>query len=192
MADKYDAAIIGGGHNGLITAAYLARAGRKVVVLEKKKIIGGIAVTEEFFPGFKASSIADESDSFSPKIVADLNLKQFGFHVLPTDPLIFAPQKNGKHLTIWQDVRLTALEIAHFSRADADAYPVFIKEIRKIAQIIAGLNHMMLPDMPDAGLRDLAEMLKLFKPIRSLGWKNITQVMRIMPLSVADLLSEGF
>jgi phytoene dehydrogenase-like protein len=192
VADKYDAAIIGGGHNGLITAAYLARAGRKILVLEKKKIIGGIAVTEEFFPGFSASSITDESDSLSPKIVADLNLKQFGFKVLPTDPLIFAPQKDGKHLTIWHDVGCTAREIAHFSRADADAYPVFIKEIRKIAQIIAGLNHMMLPDMPDVGLRDMPEMLKLFKPIRSLGWKNITQVMRIMPLSVADLLGQWF
>ena len=93
MTDTYDVAIIGGGHNGLITAAYLAKAGRKVLVLEKKPIIGGMAVTEAFFPGFKASSITDESGSLSPKIVADLNLKQFGLSVLSTDPLIFAPQK---------------------------------------------------------------------------------------------------
>lgn len=192
MSDKYDVAIIGGGHNGLITAAYLAKAGRKVLVLEKKKIIGGIAVTEEFFPGFSASSITDESDSLSPKIVAALNLKQFGYKVLPTDPLIFAPQIDGKHLTIWHDVQRTAGEIAHFSRTDADSYPVFIKKMRKIAQIMAGLNHMTLPDMPDVGLRDMPEMLKLVKPIRSLGWKNITQVMRILPLSVADLLGEWF
>jgi len=192
VSDKYDVAIIGGGHNGLITAAYLARAGRTVLVLEKKKIIGGIAVTEEFFPGFSASSITDESDSLSPRIAADLNLTQFGLKILPADPLIFAPQKDGKHLTIWHDVRRTAREIAHFSRADADAYPVFIKEIRKIAQIIDGINHMMLPDMPDMGIRDMPEMLKLFKPIRSLGWKNLPQVMRILPLSVADLLSEWF
>jgi phytoene dehydrogenase-like protein len=192
VSHKYDVAIIGGGPNGLITAAYLAGAGRRVLVLEKKEIIGGIAVTEEFFPGFSAASIADESDSFSPKIVADLNLKQFGYKVLPIDPLIFAPQKDGRHLTIWHNVQRTAQEIAHFSRADADAYPVFIKEIGKIARIIAGLNYMTLPDMPDVGLRDMPEMLKLFKPIRSLGWKNITQVMRILPLSVADLLSEWF
>jgi len=192
VSHKYDVAIIGGGPNGLIAAAYLAGAGRRVIVLEKKKIIGGIAVTEEFYPGFSASSIADESDSLSPKIIADLNLNQFGFKVLPTDPLIFAPQKDGRHLTIWQDVGRTAREIAHFSRADADAYPVFIKEIGKIAQILAGLNHMTLPDMPDVGVRDMPQMLKLVKPIRSLGWKNITRAMRILPLSVADLLSEWF
>jgi len=192
VANTYDVAIIGGGHNGLVTAAYLARAGRTVVVFEKKSVIGGMAVTEAFFPGFSASSIADESDCLSPQIVADLNLKQSGLTVLSTDPLIFAPQKDGRHLTIWHDVQRTAREIAHFSRADADAYPVFIKDIGKIAQIIAGLNHMILPDMPDVGLKDLPGVLKLVKPIRSLGWKKITQVMRVLPLSVADLLGEWF
>jgi len=192
VSDIVDIAIIGGGHNGLVTAAYLAKTGRKVVVLEKKKTIGGVAVSEEFYPGFKTSSITDDSGFFSPKIVADLNLKQFGFHVLATDPLVFAPQKDGRHLTIWHDVGRTAREIAHFSRTDAEAYPVFIKEMRKVAQIISGLNHMILPDMPDVGLRDLPGMLTLVKPIRSLGWKNITQVMRVMPLSVSDLLSEWF
>jgi len=192
MSDTYDAIIVGGGHNGLITAAYLAKAGRKVLVLEKKKIIGGIAVTEEFFPGFRASSITDESGSLSPKVVADLNLSQSGLTVLPTDPLVFAPQKDGQNLTIWHDVQRTVDEITRFSRADADAYPVFIKEISKIAQIIASLDHTILPDMPDVGFRDLLDMLKLVKPIRSLGWKNITQVMRVMPLPVADLLGEWF
>ncbi|MDA9761863.1 NAD(P)/FAD-dependent oxidoreductase [Desulfobacterales bacterium] len=192
MSDKYDVAIIGGGHNGLITAAYLAKAGRKVLVLEKKKIIGGIAVTEEFFPGFKASSITDESDSLSPKVVADLNLKQLGLEVLPAEILIFAPQKDDRHLIIWNDVQRTVREIAPFSRADADAYPLFIKEMGKVAQIITALNHTILPDMPHAGLKDMLEMIRLVKPIRSLGWKNITRVMRILPMSVADLLGEWF
>ena len=169
VSDKYDVTIIGGGHNGLITAAYLAKAGRKVLVLEKKKTIGGMAVTEEFFPGFKVSSITDESGSLSPKVVADLNLSQSGLKVLLTDPLVFAPQKDGQNLTIWYDVLRTVDEIAFFSRADADAYPVFIKEIGKIARIIAGLNHTILPDMPDVGFKDLPGMLKLVKPIRSLG-----------------------
>ncbi len=85
---KYDVAIIGGGPNGLIAAAYLAKSGRKVLVLEKKNVIGGIAVAEEFYPGFTASPITDESGALSPKIVDDLSLKQFGLQVLPTDPLV--------------------------------------------------------------------------------------------------------
>jgi len=192
VSDRYDAVIIGGGHNGLTTAAYLAKAGRTVLVLEKKNSLGGAAVTEEFFPGFRASSIADESDTLSPKVVADLKLNSFGLHVLPADPLVFAPQKDGRHLTIWHDVMRTSREIARFSQADARAYPVFIKEMGKMARVVSALNHMILPDMPDVGFMDLPEALKLFKPIRSLGWKNITQVMRSLPLPVADLIAEWF
>jgi phytoene dehydrogenase-like protein len=192
MSDKYDVAIIGGGHNGLITAAYLAKAGKKVVLLEKKEMIGGIAVTEEFFPGFKTSSLVDGSDSFSPKVSDDLDLARFGLDVLPTDPLIFAPQKDGRQLTIWHDIERTSREIANFSRSDADAYPVFLKKMRKVAKILAVINQMALPDMPEVGLKDMLSMLKLIKPVRELGWKNITHMMRILPLSVSDLLSEYF
>ncbi len=192
MSHKYDVAVIGGGPNGLVVAAYLAKSGRKVIVLEKKSFTGGMAVTEEFFPGFRASSIADESDSFSRRIVSDLNLKRFGLEVLPTEPLVFAPQKDGENLTIWHDVTQTAREIARFSRADANAYPGFIQEMRKVARVMAGLNHMVLPDMPDVGLKDLLEPHKLVKPVRSLGWKNITHMMRILSLPVTDLLGEWF
>ncbi len=192
MSETYDVAIIGSGHNGLTTAAYLARAGQKVVVLEKKEMIGGIAVTEELFSGFKVSSLIDGTDSFSQKVSRDLDLARFGLDVIATDPLIFSPKKNGKHLTIWHDVNRTASNIAHFSRADADAYPGFIKKMQKTAKILGVLNQMVLPDMPEVGLKDMLGMLKLTKPVRALGWKNITHMMRTLPLSVADLLGEWF
>jgi phytoene dehydrogenase-like protein len=196
MSDTYDVVIIGGGHNGLTTAAYLAKAGRKVTVFEKKAIIGGIAVSEEFFPGFTASSLVDGSNSFSPEVSVDLDLARFGFDVLPNnlseDPLIFAPQKGGNHLTIWHDVKHTAREFSHFSQADAGAYPAFIEKMGKIAQIIAVLNRTPLPDMPDVGLKDMQGMLKLVKPVYALGWKNITHMARILTLSISDLLNEWF
>ena len=196
MSDTYDVVIIGGGHNGLTTAAYLAKAGRKVTVFEKKAIIGGIAVSEEFFPGFTASSLVDGSHSFSPEVSVDLDLACFGFDVLPNnlseDPLIFAPQKGGNHLTIWHDVKRTAREFSHFSQADAGAYPAFIEKVGKIAQIIAVLNRTPLPDMPDVGLKDMQGMLKLVKPVYALGWKNITHMARILTLSISDLLNEWF
>jgi phytoene dehydrogenase-like protein len=196
ISETYDVAIIGGGHNGLITAAYLAKGGKNVVVFEKKERTGGIAVTEELFPGFKVSSLVDGSNSFSPEVSADLGLARFGLDIIANDlsgaPLIFAPQEDGKHLTIWHDVQQTAREISQFSQADADAYPLFIEKMRKISQIIAVLNRTPLPDMPDVGFKDMLGMLKLVKPIRALGWKNIIHMARVLSLSVSDLLNEWF
>ncbi len=189
---NYDVIVIGGGHNGLVTAAYLAKAGRKVLVLEKREVVGGIAVTEEFFPGCKFSSLTDEAGYLSPAVISDLNLAQHGLQTLKTDPLIFSPQPDGSYLTIWHNVDQTVREIAKFSQADADAYPQFIKMMSNISRIVAGLNNMTPPDVPDVGLGDMKGLLKLAKPVRNLGWKNITQVMRLMSLSISDLLDEWF
>ncbi len=189
---NYDVIVIGGGHNGLITAAYLAKAGRKVLVLEKRELLGGIAVTEELLPGCKFSSLTDEVGYLSPAVSSDLNLAQHGLQILATDPLIFSPQADGSELTLWHDVNQTVREIAKFSLLDADAYPRFIKMMSKISRIVAGLNNMTPPDVPDIGMGDMSGMFKLAKPVLSLGWKNITQVMRLMSLSLSDLLAEWF
>lgn len=188
----YDVILVGGGHNGLVTAAYLAKAGLNVLLLERRGIVGGTAVTEELLPGYRFSTLADGAGAFSPDIIADLNLRQHGLQFLPADPLIFAPQPDGTQLTIWHDTRRTAQEIAKFSAADAEKYPRFIEQMGKFSQVITGLKNMTPPDLPDVGLRDMLALRDITTPVRSLGRKNITRMIRIMPMSIADLLNEWF
>jgi len=188
----YDVVVVGGGHNGLVTAGYLAKAGRKVLLLEKKEMVGGTAVTETFFPNFHFSSVADGAGFLSPDVITDLNLAQHGLQILPSEPLIFAPQPDGRQLTIWQDVDRTAQEIVTFSEADAVAYPKFVEMMGKFSQVVAGLKNMTPPDLPNVGLNDMLELLNIANPVRGLGRKNIAQVLRVLPMSVSDLLDEWF
>ena len=188
----YDVILVGAGVNGLVTTAYLAKAGRKVLLLERRDIVGGSAVTEELLPGYRFSTLADGAGAFSPDIIADLGLRQHGLEYLPADPLIFAPQPDGTQLTIWHDVQRTALEIAKYSAADAEKYPRFIEQMGKYSQVITGLKNMTPPDLPNVGLRDMLAMRDIATSARGLGRKNIPQVIRIMPMSIADLLNEWF
>src|SRR5713101_3506092 len=120
MPGKYDAIIIGAGHNGLVTACYLARAGWKVLVLERRYLVGGACVTEEVFPGFKVSTAAYVNSLFRKEIIRDLDLQKYGFEVLERNPASFTPFPDGRFLLLGGDARSTLAEIAKFSRRDAD------------------------------------------------------------------------
>jgi phytoene dehydrogenase-like protein len=190
---KYDVIVIGGGHNGLVAAAYLAKAGRQVIVLEKREFLGGAAVTEELFPGFKFSSLADGAGHLSAEVIADLNLSYHGFQILPSPgSLICSLLPDGNPFVIWQDVNRTMEAIAEFSSVDAQAYPKFIEWMRKVSCIVAEMNTIIPPDLPEVGMSDLQELLSLFSPLRGLGWKHIAQVVRLLPMSIVDLLDEWF
>jgi len=191
-AREFDVIVVGGGHNGLVAAGYLAKAGRKVLVVEKRQVVGGAAVTEEFFPGFKFSSLADGSGSLSPKVASDLKLTEHGLQILPADPLIVSLLDDGKNLTLWHDTDRTVQEIARFSASDARAYPKFVERMGKISRMVAEMNHLVPPDVPDLGFSDLTEFKGFISPVRSLGWRHIAQVVRLLPMSVADLLNEWF
>ncbi len=125
MAD-FDAIIIGGGHNGLVTAGYLARAGARVLVLEKRGVVGGASVTEEPWPGFKISTFGYAAGLLRPQVVEDLELKRFGYRPILCDPQGFSPFPDGRSLTFWLDEEKTQQEIARFSTRDAAAYPKYL------------------------------------------------------------------
>jgi phytoene dehydrogenase-like protein len=188
---NYDVIIIGAGHNGLVAASYLAKAGRRVLVLERRASVGGIAVTEEIFPGFHASPCADSPGYLCKEVKRDLKIGS-RVEITPVDPVVFAPQPDGTHLTLWRDVDRTAQEIERFSKKDAQRYPEFVALMQKIAGVVGALMRVTPPDLPEVGMKDLRGMLGLAGPLRRLGRKNISELLRALPMPTTDLLNEWF
>src|ERR1700675_3015561 len=133
---SYDLIVIGGGHNGLVTAAYAARAGLKVLVLERREVLGGACVTEELWPGFKVSTAAYVNSLLRPEIIRDLELKRHGFKMLPRNPSSFTPFPDGRSLLLGPDKDLTRLEIAKFSAKDAEALPKYEQMLERVASFL--------------------------------------------------------
>ncbi len=208
--NTYDTLLIGAGINGLTAAAYLAKNGKKVLILERKPAPGGIAVTEEFAPGYRASMVADGAGYVSPVVARDLALADFGLEYLPSAPargersstaaqnapplgvVAFCPQPNGDALTIWQDTARTVEEIKRFSKKDAEKYPQFVDLMGKIAGVVRELLHQTPLALPDLSFADVWGMRALAGPLNRLGRKNVSQLLRALPMPVADLLNEWF
>src|ERR1700755_3568014 len=146
MAQSYDLIVVGGGHNGLVTAAYVAKAGYKVLVLERREVIGGACVTEEVWPGYKVSTAAYVNSLLRPEIIRDLELKKYGFEMLPRSPSSFTPFPDGRYLMMGPDKELTRREIAKFSAKDAEAYPKYEAMLEKVADFLEPLLEQTAPD----------------------------------------------
>ncbi len=192
MPERYDAIIVGGGHNGLVTAAYLARAGRKVLVCERRELVGGCAVTEEVWPGFRVSTAAYLVSLLQPRIVAELELERHGYHVDAKDPAFFSAFPDGRHFFMWQDRRKTLEEMARFSARDARVYAEYEEQLERISRVIEWLLLTTPPQFPPAGVGDFLEYLKLAARLRGLGSKDLVALVKIFTQSAADLLDEWF
>jgi phytoene dehydrogenase-like protein len=189
---KYDAIIIGGGHNGLVTAAYLARAGRKVLVLERRELLGGCAVTEELWPGYRVSSGAYLASLMQERIINDLELPRFGYQVDAKDPAFFSLFPDGRHFFMWQDREKTLAEIAKFSKHDAEVYPAYEEQLERISEVVEGLLLTTPPQFPPNGIGDAIEYLKLAAKMRGLSPAHIVALVKIFTQSAAEYLDAWF
>ena len=190
MAETYDAIIIGAGHNGMICAAYLAKAGRSVLVLERRHLVGGATVTEEIYPGFKYSVCSYVVSLLRPQIIADLDLPRFGFELLPLDGSL-TPFPDGDHLMRWHDTHQTRLELMRHSPADAEAYEHFGKRMYHLCMAVRPILDTVPPD--PASLAP-GNVLRLARVGREFGQHSdhLYDLARLMTMSSADYLEEHF
>ena len=188
----YDAIIIGAGHNGLVTAAYLAKSGKKVLVLERRPIVGGITATEEIFPGFKFSACAHLAGSFAQEIIADLDLQKHGLQILPLNPLLFAPSLEGNSLIIPRDLAQAVEEIGRHSKNDGQRFAIFCSLLKRMSAFLLILYALPLPDRAAPGNSSPLELIKAAWKFHRLGEKERYEFLRILPMSVADLVDGWF
>lgn len=191
MPSTYDALIIGGGHNGLVTAAYLARAGKKVLVLERRHVLGGAAVTEEIYPGFKYTVFSYVVSLLRPEIIRELDLPRHGLKILPL-PSTFTPLPNGDYLAAWDDHDLTRREIYRHSPRDAEAYADYSRQMFRMARAVKPILNMIPPDPAALSPDDLLGLLKLGGHARGLEPQDFYSLAKLMTMSAADLLDEWF
>src|SRR6266705_6019422 len=175
----WDAILVGGGHNGLVAAAYLAKAGCRVLVLERRAIAGGACVTEEVFPGVRCSRLAYSAGLLRPEIIRDLDLARLGYEVYPFDPQFFLPFPNGDSILLWNDADRNHKELARFSKKDAVAYPKYVAFWTDVMELIEAMVLESPPPLPD--------LLGMFK-----GAEAEELAKRLLLQSAADLLDEFF
>jgi phytoene dehydrogenase-like protein len=191
-ANRYDAVIIGGGHNGLVAAAYLARAGRRVIVLERRPVVGGAAVSEHpFGPDYTVTSLSYVVSWLSPEMVRDLDLVRYGYHVYPQGPY-FAPRRDGRYLALPDGPAERHAEIAKFSRRDADAYEQWDTWFAGLGKLVGPLLQQIPPKLGSKRPADLLAQAALAKQLRGVDVRAAFDLTRLFTASLADVVEERF
>lgn len=192
MAEIYDAVIIGAGHNGLVTACYLAKAGMRVLVLENRPIVGGACVTEtDTFPGFRVSTLAYVNSLFRKEIIHDLQMARHGFEMLERSPSSYTPLPDGRHLLLGPDAKLTHSEIAKFSKKDAENYPKYEAMLERIGNVVEPLLTQIPPNLLRPSIGDLWKLAKLALNFRSMGPK-LSEAIDLLAGPARDILEHWF
>ena len=187
-----DAVVIGAGVNGLTAAAYLAKAGKKVLLLEKRGAVGGLASTYEFAPGFRASVGPDLAGLLLPQVIRDLELERHGLELFPLDPVAFNATRDGEGLLLWRDRQKSIEAIRRLSSKDADAYPRFADLVDKLTGFLRPLLAKPAPAPEIGTAADLVEFLRLGWGFRQLGTRYMHELLRILPMALSDFLAEWF
>jgi phytoene dehydrogenase-like protein len=188
---KYDCIVIGGGHNGLVNAAYLARAGKRVLVLERRHVLGGAAVTEEVFPGFKFSVCSYVVSLLRPEIIRELDLPRHGLEILPLDGT-FTPMPSGDYLWRVNDHAKTRREIARHSKLDAEAYDEYGKAMVEMAHFVKPIMNMTPPDPASLNPKGLLELLTMGRRFHQLSGEDKYNQVQLMTMSAVDFLDQWF
>src|SRR5712692_6837184 len=192
MPERRDVVIIGGGHNGLVTAFYLAKAGFKPLVLERRAQPGGAAITEEFHPGFRCSILAHVAGPLRPDIIRDMQLEKHGLQLITPEVGVVSLSPDGRALVLYGDAKKSAAEISKFSQKDATKYPELHDSLGKMGRVVGEALTLAPPNIDSPSRGDLWGMLKTGRAIRNLGKKDMFRLLRWGSMAVADLVAEYF
>ncbi len=201
-AGKFDCVIIGGGHNGLIAAAYLAKAGKSVCVLERRHLLGGCSVSEPLWPGYKVSTASYVVSLLLPEVINELKLKQNGLKILPRNPSSFTPMADGRHLMLGPDQSENQKQIAKFSQRDADAFPRYEKMLELVAEHLEPVLNESSPDLlplprswrrSSIGkkFRDMRKGMRLFKALKAFG-NDMPEALELLTAAARPILERWF
>jgi phytoene dehydrogenase-like protein len=192
MPNGYDAIVVGGGHNGLVTAAYLAKGGLRTLVLERRERVGGAADTSEIAPGLRVPTLADTVGRLKASVARDLDLRGHGLRLVAPDVRVFAPQADGRAIVLWRGAYSTADGLRARSARDAERYVEFDRLVRSLGRFMADLAATTPPDIASPGFGDAILGLRLGRSYRGLGTADARTVLRVLPMAVADFVREAF